>query len=166
MILIAMTATMLMSESALSTRGTSSTARFVERQVEGARRDLRESHSLGQGSKAIFEDLFDVAQKCNRSNWDGYDAIPVSQETFQQAYRLLETLPLGMQPPSVGVEPDGNITLEWYRFPKRTLSLSVSPDGNLHYSALMGPNTAYGTEAFFGDFPKRVLDLVNRVLAA
>jgi hypothetical protein len=163
---MATTASVLISTAGLSTRGASLTAQFVERQVEGIRRELRNSHFFGQDSKAIFEDLFDVAERCRNADWDGCGATPVSDETFRQSYRVLESLPLGTRQPSVGVEPDGHITFEWYRSPKRTLSVSVSQDGNLHYSALLGPNTAFGTEAFFGEIPKPILDLVNRVVSA
>jgi len=44
--------------------------------------------------------------------------------------------------------------------------VSVSPEGDLHYAALLGPNKAYGTELFFGEVPKAILDLIARVMTA
>ncbi|MFH0937823.1 MAG: hypothetical protein V1899_00835 [Planctomycetota bacterium] len=65
--------------------------------------------------------------------------------------------------PSVGAEPDGHVTLEWHHSSRRTLSVSVSPDGELHYAALFGASKVYGTEPFFGNVPKSILDLISQV---
>lgn len=76
------------------------------------------------------------------------------------------SLPIGFPAPSIGAEPDGHLTLEWHRSPRRTLSLSVSPDDELHYAGLFGPSRVYGTEAYFGEVPKSVLHLIRRVYSA
>lgn len=150
----------------MTTRGSSATARYVASQSEKSRRSLQESFYFGLAGKGVFDDLFTVAEECSTPNWDGQGAAPVAQETYRIAYRFLEALPLGTPAPSVGVEPDGHLTLEWYRSPRRTLSVSISPEGDLHYAALLGPSKTYGTEPFFGNAPKVVTDLVSRVMTA
>lgn len=150
----------------VSTFGSSGAARYVAQQFEQGWRRLRDSNSLGLGAKGAHEELSNVAEQCALSNWDGYGAAPVSKETLRQADRFLETFPLGTPAPSVGAEPDGHITFEWYQSPRRTLSVSVSPEGELHYAALLGLSKAYGTEPFFGDMPQAILELVHRVVSA
>lgn len=115
---------------------------------------------------AVTDELSRVAHECGIANWDGYGATPVAQQTYVQARSFLDALPLGMPVPSVGAEPDGHITLEWYRSPRRLLSISVSPEGDLHYAALIGPARAYGTEPFLGEPPPPILDLIHRVATA
>jgi hypothetical protein len=56
--------------------------------------------------------------------------------------------------------------LEWYHSPRRTLSISFSKNSELHYAALLGASKTYGTEPFFGDVPKIIVDLVSRVMVA
>jgi hypothetical protein len=165
MILI-MTASALLSTTTISTRASSPTASYVTEQVEEKRRHLLDSHSLGMGTRAVMEELYEIAENCRLENWDAQGASAIDQETFRQAYRFLEALPLGFIPPSIGVEPDGQITLEWYKSTRKTLSISVSPEGDLHYSAIVGLNKSYGTEAFFGEIPKPIFELLNRVLGA
>lgn len=145
-------------------RAASPTANYILDASRQTRRHLHNSIYLGLGSE-VFSELFDVSENCKQPGWDGDSAEPVSHEAFLNAFRFLESLPLGMQKPSVGVEPDGHITLEWYKAPRRTISVSISPDGFLFYSALMGLRKNNGSEPFFGEVPETVLELIGRVYA-
>lgn len=147
----------------MTTGGASDAAYFIAEQAQKGRGHLQSSHSLGLGANTVLEDLIKVAEECRSANWDGYEAAPITNETFWQAYHFLSALPLGFPPPSVGAEPDGHLTFEWYRSSRRTLSISVSPEGDLHYAAFLGSSKAYGTEPFSGTIPKIILDLIHRV---
>ena len=147
----------------ISSGGESDAARFVAKQAREARQALCETYTFGHAYYEALKELVSIKEHCTFPGWDGYDAEPVRRKTIWSAYRFLEALPPGFPTPSVGAEPDGDITLEWYRSPRKTISVSVSPDDNLHYSALLGPNKYYGTEAFFGEVPASILELVRRV---
>jgi len=149
----------------LLTRGVSDAARHVQEAIRRGRRRLHESNAFGIES-AVRDELATVWEECREANWDGYGALPVNQDTLCNTYLLLEALPLSSPAPSIGAEPDGSLTMEWHRWSRRTLSVSVSPDGDLHYAALFGPNRNYGTEVFLGDVPKTILDLIRRVYGA
>jgi hypothetical protein len=146
--------------------GVSETARFVGDQAEDDYGRLRSSYAPGIGSRRILEELWAVAESAKQPDWDGYGAELVTDEAYRRAYRFAESFPFGTPAPSVSAEPDGQLAFEWHVTPYRTLSVSVSPDGDLHYSALLGPNKAYGTEVFFGEMPRAILDLIRRVYAA
>lgn len=161
-----MTAIALRQFTAVTSGGASETARFVAKQIEQWRRQLQDSYALGQKAKGSLNELYQVFEECRQANWDGYGAAPVSARTFHAAYEFLEALPLGTPAPSVGAEPDGHITLEWYHSPRRTLSISVSPECELHYAALIGVSKVYGTGPFFGQVPKEIMDLIHRVTSA
>jgi hypothetical protein len=145
--------------------GTSNTADFIADQILKWRRRLQDSNVLGQQIKGAISELHQVFAKCYQPGWDGYGAAPISIRTFQSAQKLLETLPLGTPAPSIGAEPDGHITLEWHHSPHRTLSVSVSPEDELHYAALIGNSKQYGTEPFYGQLPLTISNLIHRVLA-
>ena len=116
--------------------------------------------------KGLFDELFETFEDCREPNWDGYGAQAVREETYDLAHQFLAALPLSTPLPSIGAEPDGHLTAEWYRSPQRTLSVSISPDGELHIAALLGSAKTYGTEPFTGAVPKVVTDLIHRVTAA
>lgn len=141
--------------------GFSDEARWIATAASAERNRLRQSAALG--NQQLFNELGNVWEECRHPNWDGHGALPVSSDVLRQGYSLLEALPEGIPVPSIGAEPDGQLTLDWHCAPRRTLSVSVSPDGDLHYAALIGPNREYGTEAFFGEFPRRIATLIQRV---
>ena len=78
----------------------------------------------------------------------------------------LESEPARPVVPSVGAEPDGDITLEWYRATNWVLSVSVSADGILYYAALLGSEDPRGTCQFDGEVPDTILYWIGRVGAA
>jgi hypothetical protein len=143
------------------TDGFSEVAKAVAEATGKARRRLAQTNALG--NESLFEELGTVWDECRQPGWDGYDAFPVTQDTLRNTYILLESLPLGCPSPSIAAEPDGDLTVEWHRSPYHTLSVSVTPIGELHYAALLGPNQSYGTEVFFGEIPERILSLIRQV---
>lgn len=136
-------------------------ARYIQQQSEDSWKRLQVLESLGNAS--LLADLDGLAEECALRHWDGYEAEPVIRESIEHARSFLRALPLGMAPPTLGVEPDGQVTLEWYASPRRLLSVSMSPDGNLHYAALIGATRQFGTEPFFGEVPRAIVELIRRV---
>ena len=158
-----MTMTAMFRPSLEPTRGASDAAQDLATQREEWQGRMQDSVFLGLGAKGIFDDLGSIFQECRSANWDGYGAVPVRPETLINTRRFLLALPWGTPPPAIGAEPDGHLTLEWHRSPRRTLSISVSPDGDLHFAALLGPRTRYGTELFVNDVPRVILDLIDEI---
>lgn len=111
----------------------------------------------------VVDELRQMCRQYATADWDGYQASPVSSASVTHAVRFVESLPPHFPSPSLGAEPDGQITLEWYRTPRHTLSVSVSSEGDLHYAALVGRNRHYGTIAA-GEPADAMLTLVNRVM--
>lgn len=145
--------------------GWSQAAAELAAQAAELRSWLDQSITFGGHRAAILADLIEVFNDVREGGWDGYGAAPIAPETFRNAMHLAERLPESNPVPSVGAEPDGHLTFEWYRNPRRLLSISVSPEGDLHYAAMIGISTAYGTEPYFGTIPLRILELIGEVAA-
>jgi hypothetical protein len=110
-----------------------------------------------------METANDIALECSTPGWDGYDALPVQQDTISQANKFLVLLPNDFPRPTLGAEPDGCVTLEWYHSGRRTLSVSATSCGLLHYAALVGPDRFFGTLALKDKIPDRILDLIRLI---
>jgi hypothetical protein len=146
-----------------ATPGHSATADYVRHQTEASQRHFQSPVSRSQGRQTTFDALLGVYESASLPGWDGHGAFPVARATYQQAYRVLEAIPDSFPLPTIGAEPDGQLTFEWHHSAHRTLSVSISPDGDLHYAALLGASRAYGTEPFLGQLPEALLPLIQRV---
>jgi hypothetical protein len=146
-----------------STTGSSEAAHYIAQLATEGLNQFLQPRSRSQSRQAVLQEMASVQEECSQPGWDGHQAEPVALETYRHAYAFLEAYPPEMPLPTVGAEPDGHLTLEWHRNSRRTLSVSVSPSGELHYSALIGPSSAYGTEFFLGDVPPSLFDLIRRI---
>lgn len=145
-------------------RGFSDAARFVAETAKVNYDRLSESATFTK--QPAYDELGEQWDECRTPNWDCHGALPVEQDTLRNTYLFIEALPLGTPLPSIGAEPDGHLTLEWYRQPRWALSVSVSPDGILYYAAFFGTDDVRGSESFFGEVPDILLGLIRRVTGA
>jgi len=143
-------------------RGVSSAAQYIEDATRRDRRYLHKSSAFGIES-VLRDELAETWAECKQPNWDGHNALGVSQDALRNMYTFLEALPLGFPRPTIGADPHGYLSVEWYRSPRRVLSVSVSDDDLLHYAALLGSNNSCGTETYLGEVPESILNLVRRV---
>jgi hypothetical protein len=146
---------------AILSRGNSPTAQYIDKISQANQRYFALIVALSK--QPAIDELIVTWEECKIPNWDGYDAFPVKAETLNYAYAFIQALPLGFPLPSVGAEPDGHLTLDWYRDPHWTISVSVSPEGVLYYAALLGNSDPRGSEPFSGEIPKRLLRLIQEV---
>jgi hypothetical protein len=117
---------------------------------------------MNPSSTFIYDELRAVWAECRMANWDGNGAFPVQEETNKNACSFVESLPLDCPLPSVGVEPDGHLTLEWHRDVRWTLSISISPEGMICYAALFNNEVTSGSEKFSGGISKAILNLIQK----
>jgi hypothetical protein len=114
----------------------------------------------------LDREMGEVWEECRKPDWDGYNALPMSRLSWENAKHLASFLPPGTEVPSVGAVPSGNISLEWYSSPRWALSVTMDRIGNVHYAALLGPANACGIAHFckFCDkIPQRILELIAEV---
>lgn len=142
------------------TLGFSETAEHIDTRTRDLREHMQVSNYFGLRAKGVFDELRSVAEECSNPGWDGYSAVPIAANTLKRAEQFLMTLPLGIYPPSIGAEPDGCLTFEWYKSPIHVLSVSISEDGFLHYAYLYGKRKKYGSEPFATSISKDIISLI------
>ena len=138
-------------------------ADFVAQQIENSLDMLQESNALGFAAKGTFQQLYEVFEECSFEGWDGERAKPISVEVLQEARKFLYSFPLGMEAPEVGAEPDGAITLEWYRSPNRVISVSIDGSGWLYFAAIIGSRKRHGSDFALLGVSDDLFDLISQV---
>ncbi|EMI55445.1 hypothetical protein [Rhodopirellula sallentina] len=109
------------------------------------------------------EAIFEAWQATNESWKLGDDENAISEEVRDTAIQFVESLPLGFPLPEVTAEPDGHINLEWYREPRRVVSVSIASSNRLFWAALIGTESPRGTVRFIDSIPVILLDQIARV---
>jgi len=107
--------------------------------------------------------LYNACMDAAAGNWDGYGANAVSTDSAAYAHRLLTVLPTAFPAPSIGVDADGEISLEWHGLPGSLLSVSVSPVGAVTYAGIVGASRVRGREPHDTRFPIALLALLQRM---
>lgn len=139
------------------------TAGFVAQEREKVFEILQMSNTLGFVAKGTFQQLDEIFEECSTEGWDGERAKPISSEVLQCAKTFLKSFPLGIEAPEIGAEPDGAITLEWYRSPNRVISISINPGGWLYYAAIIGATRRHGMDFALFDVSDDLLGLILEV---
>lgn len=109
------------------------------------------------------ESIFAAWQSTDESWKLKDDEVAISEEVRDTAIQFVENLPLGFPQPEVTAEPDGHINLEWYREPRRVVSVSIAPDNRLHWAALIGTESPRGAGRYIDRIPAIILDQIARV---
>jgi hypothetical protein len=109
--------------------------------------------------QAISDRLQEVYDK--EDNWDGCDAYAVSLKTFKNASVLVTSLPLDLPVPSIGSDSDGSVIFKWSVNEKNQISMGVSYDDRLFYSAFVSGIAFNGGLRFSGVWPVSVIDIVK-----
>ena len=143
--------------------GSSDASRNLQRLYAGAVASLRKSvtwNYLG----SVFVALKETYQECSEDGWDGYGALPIAQETYDEAVRFLNAMPSRLPMPEIVPEPNGDIGFEWTFGKNRTLVASVSGTNRITYAGLLGTgNKSHGTEVFDGSIPQTIISHISRI---
>jgi hypothetical protein len=99
-------------------------------------------------------------------DYDGSDsdAVAVEVATLILAERFLTVLPLDIPSPEVGVDPDGEISFDWFGPEGQNFSVSLRKDGRLAYAgAFAGEKTKYGTDRLDDEIPREIVEAVREL---
>jgi hypothetical protein len=121
------------------------------------------AETVTSSKQAALDELDEVYEQCQNLQAELHDAEAMKPQTVQNARAFIEALPPEFPLPSVGAEPDGYVTLEWYHATNWLLSVSVSPEGALYWAALLGDEDPRGSSRFEGEVPETILYWIGRV---
>lgn len=144
-------------------RGVSETAEILDKIIEKMLKDCSPSVTIDKD--ALIQEFGDVFEECSVDNWDGYDAKAISIDSYREAIRFARSLPTMTPLPEIAVDPDGEVALEWYEGPRKVFTVSIGSRNEITYAGLFGFNKVNGTECFYDEIPKAILDNLDRLFS-
>jgi hypothetical protein len=145
-------------------RTASETGQEIYQALSNVTAHFHSSVTFGDKWHQSVNALMDVVNDCSRSGWDGYHAIPVSQETVVSALAFIRTIPLDLPLPELSATPGGEITFEWAQTSRRIVTVAVAGTGELHYAGLNGTKKSFGSYPLNGVFEPELRQLISSVL--
>ena len=110
-----------------------------------------------------MSELHSLYHECSVANWDGENAMAISEETYLEAANFLALLPLTIRTPDVVPEPKGGVAFEWEQN-GRIFVVSVKGRQTLAYAGIFGPTAkTYGSEDFSDSIPTSVISNLQRL---
>lgn len=114
----------------------------------------------------IWNEAFrEITENSLVENWDGYGASPVSNQTLKEAFKFISLLPSSLPvPEEISADPDGEISMEWYKDTRHIFTISISANNTISYAGVFGPySKVHGTEYFDFKIPELVLENIKKI---
>ena len=114
----------------------------------------------------LLKELNHIIQECSEPNWDAYGALPVDKDSIERVKKMIDMLPEGFPNPELGIDPDGEITFEWYKSRRETINLWGSRNGFCYCAYLQNDKSSHGREPM-SDFkiPVVLQELIKSILS-
>lgn len=124
----------------------------------------RKAKTLGRQDDTL-QSLDAVVEECSEPGWDGYDALPIKEEAYLEAKRLIRSLPITsfIPMPEITPESNGDIALEWSKGKRLIFVASIRGENEITYAGLFGMNKTHGTEYFGDALPSILLENLKRL---
>lgn len=147
--------------------GLSGAAVDLAHRLGGHLSNLREPLSLGGQYAEALNSLADLAREAAQPDWDGHGAAAIQMGSVQHARKLVRALPTNFPAPEVAADPDGEVSVEWYRSPNWVFSISVGQEGTLTYAGRFGRvNRVRGIEEGMTDeLPSKIMVYLDHLLS-
>jgi len=134
-------------------------SRKISENLTSATSQMRQSETFGR----LINSLLEVYRECARADWDGYGALAITPNTYQEARSVINALPLSMPLPDIVAEPTGEIGFEWRKGKGYIFVVSVGGKYQMTYAGLFGGNSVHGSEYFDRTLPPTVIQHIRRL---
>lgn len=130
-------------------------------------KDFRKTETFSRPIEETIDALKEVYNECSIEDWDGFSALPVSEDAVSDAAKLIYLLPSNMTfpMPTITADPNGEIALEWYRGSRSIFVVSVSGNSEIVYAGLYGTNKTHGIEYFGSSLPSVIISNLKRLFS-
>lgn len=143
-------------------RGISEYAKVVSDSLDDLRKEVKnENESFGSSLIETLKELDEAALDASVANWDGFGGKKIDKESYINAQKFLNNLPVGVSMPEVSIHPDGEVALEWFKNRKYVLTVSISSDEEIAYAFRFGLSKGYEKKYFGDDIPETVLEKIK-----
>ena len=108
--------------------------------------------------------LESVYREASTPDWDGHGALVAGSCSYHRAKEFLKLLPDTIPMPEFSVDPDGEVSFDWFYSKARLISISIGDDGSLTYIGFFGDARMKGVEHLDEKIPGSINELFARII--
>jgi hypothetical protein len=109
----------------------------------------------------VMNEILDVRVTRTQDGWDGYDAVPISQEAAIRALTLIDLAPDSLPHPEIAPSADGEIAFEWRIGCERIMTVIAYPEEIIFSATLSPADRENGRKPHGRSWPPRVLEILS-----
>ena len=118
----------------------------------------------GGWKRLLVDEAIEICIECSEPGWDGYDASPLSRDSFLHARSFLDLIPVWAPRPDLVPSPDGWISFEWRSLMNRILSVTLE-NRVLIYAAALGPQNVHYGSVSLEEYREKLPSHITRILS-
>jgi hypothetical protein len=143
--------------------GVSNEAHRITRMFHRTKLRLHDSFTFGNQGEEMRNKLLDAWRDASKPGWDGYGAMSASEASLHGAWQFIDSLPRYIPAPDVSIDPDGEVSFDWYGGHRRQFSISIGGGGVISYAGLFGSDNVRGRERLEGfAIPHQLIQYISR----
>ena len=89
---------------------------------------------------------------------------PAVLDSYLKAQQVIAALPHDIPDPVIEIDPDGEVSLDWWRGSRQCLSLSISGEGRITIAGLLGHEQVRERAPFIDQMPTTIISQIRRVV--
>jgi hypothetical protein len=140
--------------------GESGEAKTLSKLFEEMRKSLNNNAEMVEKSIRLEKAYLEASEL----DWDGYGAVAADPRSYHMTKAFMNLLPQNLHNAEISVDPDGEISLEWFIAKNRLVSISIGGDGSLTYIGFLGRTRMKGVEYFDQEIPEAINSIFRRII--
>lgn len=94
------------------------------------------------------------------------DEVLPNSGVLKSFISFIKLLPGTVPSPAIGVDPDGEISLDWAKSKRFIFSISIGANNTLSYAGKFGRAKVHGFETFTGEIPDEIIRNLKRLYSS
>lgn len=137
----------------------------IVKDIDKAIKQLKKSITItfGRPLDEMRDSLLEIYKECSCADWDGYGAHPTTEDAYEEAQKIIDSLPSSIPAPEIVAEPTGDIGFEWCRGTGQIFVISVSGRHRITYAGIFAGNKVHGSEYFEETLPLVIRQHLRRL---
>jgi hypothetical protein len=145
-------------------RGMSAQASILKTHCVNAVKQFTQPFTTGQKQRELTASIFLLLQNIAvlpEQNDEGVN--PPNHHTILNALKFASLIPSKYPNPEIDVDPDGEVSFEWYIKPSQILTASIRSDGRIVYAGLNDMEKVSGKDYLKERFPSGIAAFLDEL---